>query len=520
MPDQARIQTDKELNKIEKEIYSIYSKSADEISAKWYKYMESHERTLNTAYKELQDAKKSGDQDTIKSAQENYERTVKNITLNNDRYKAMLNETTAKLAHVNEIALDYVNGNMPKIYTLNYNEFANQDIDGYTFTLVNEQAVKDLATEDKSLLPKKKLDVPKDKQWNQKNINSEILQGILQGESISTISSRLQHVTDMNRSSAIRNARTMVTSAENKGRQDSFKKAQEDGVIMEREWVATNDERTRAWHADLDGVRVDIEEPWENEYGEIMYPGDPSADPANVYNCRCSIRAHVKGFKWNQTEDKEEEVEEVEAIKEAIIPTNAEELSEKWGIPVSGLQGDVIKNMDDALTFMQDEFKVNPSEYISMIDNKNPERMRNYEAYYSPWDKGIHLHKEYSGGKWGSLSPEVSAHEITHALNGYLSVLETKNHTVHHFDKIADEIMVKVFSENGYTINNRTGLPFKEDVSRTITKYGSTDSLEALADSTKLMYQRDVLGLNIKHENDMFNEVFNEVKRRLEDDIK
>ena len=42
---------------------------------------------------------------------------------------------------------------------------------------------------------------------------------------------------------------------------------------------------------------VDIEEPWENEFGKIMFPGDPSADPANTYNCRCSMSAKVIGFK-------------------------------------------------------------------------------------------------------------------------------------------------------------------------------------------------------------------------------
>jgi uncharacterized protein with gpF-like domain len=106
----------------------------------------------------------------------------------------------------------------------------------------------------------------------------------------------------MDKKSAIRNARTMTTAAENKGRQDSFKKAQDDGVIMGREWVATSDDRTREWHSELDGVIVGVDEPWENEYGEIMYPGDPDADPANVYNCRCSIRAHVVGFKMWEDE--------------------------------------------------------------------------------------------------------------------------------------------------------------------------------------------------------------------------
>lgn len=293
---------------MEKEITKIYNRAADEISKKWYEYMESHEDTLKSSYEQLQTAKRSGDKEEIKNAQDEYDRVVRNVTLNNDKYKAMLNETTTRLAHTNEIALDYVNGNIPKIYTLNYNEFASQDVDGYSFTLVNERAVKNLASEDKSLLPKKKLDVPKDKLWNTKNINSELLQGILQGENITKIAGRLAHVTDMNKASSIRNARTMTTSAENKGRQDSFKKASDDGVIMKRVWVATGDDRTRAAHKEIDGVEVDVDEPWENEYGEIMYPGDPSADPCNVYNCRCSIRAHVVGFVWNQKT--EEQIEE------------------------------------------------------------------------------------------------------------------------------------------------------------------------------------------------------------------
>lgn len=261
--------------------------------------MKSHEPKVKSAYETLQDTLKSGDREAINEAKSVYERTVKNVTLNNERFKAMVNETTAKIANTNEIALDYINGNMAKVYTLNYNAFSDEKISGYAFTLVNEQAVKNLAKENKSLLPAKKLDIPKDKVWNTKSINAEVLQGILQGESIPKIANRLSHVTDMNAKSAIRNARTMVTSAENKGRQDSFEKAANDGVIMKRMWVAAHDDRTRAWHADLDGVEVDIDEAWNNEYGEIMYPGDPSADPANVYNCRCSIRSVVKGFKWN-----------------------------------------------------------------------------------------------------------------------------------------------------------------------------------------------------------------------------
>ena len=320
MADKARKQTDKELNKLEREIYELYATSQNEIAEKWREYMSSHKKSLDKAYKELEDAKKSGDKDAIKTAQEQYERAVRNVTLNDNRYKAMLNETTAKLANVNQTALDYVNNDMPKIYTLNYNAFGDEKIDGYSFALVNERAVANLAQSDKIELPYKKVDVSKDKAWNAKNINSQLIQGILQGESIPKISARLQNVTDMNRSSSIRNARTMVTGAENKGRQDSFEKAQSDGVIMKRVWVATSDERTRAWHADLDGVEVDIDEPWENEYGEIMYPGDPTADGANIYNCRCSIRSVVKGFKWNEEENAtESKLTEVKSINPELF---------------------------------------------------------------------------------------------------------------------------------------------------------------------------------------------------------
>lgn len=296
--DKARRWTDRHLVQMEKKISKIYKEAYDDISASWDKYMKSHASKLDKAYDDLQIALKSGDNKAIAEARAVYERTAKNITLNDTRFKEMRDEVAEKLSHVNEIAVNYLNDNMASIYTTNYNAFGDVPVKGYSFSLTNEQAVKNLATRDKAFLPTKKLDIAKDMAWNEKAINSQVLQGILQGESIPKMAKRLVSVVDMNEKSSIRNARTMTTAAENKGRQDSFKKAESDGVIMTRTWVATNDERTRAWHAELNGVEVGTNEPWSNEYGKIMYPGDPSADPANVYNCRCSIRAHVKGFKW------------------------------------------------------------------------------------------------------------------------------------------------------------------------------------------------------------------------------
>lgn len=289
---------------MEKRINKIYKSANEELRAEWDKFMASHEAKLKEAHAVLQSALKTGDSKAIADAKEHYEHTAMNITINNDRYKAMVEETAEKIAHVNEVALDYVNDNMAKVYTMNYNALGDQDLKGYSFSLTNEEAVKNLAKSNKALLPTKKLNIPKDERWNHKQINSQMMQGILQGESIPKLAQRLGNVTTMNVKSAIRNARTMTTAAENKGRLDSFKKASDDGIIMTKEWIATGDDRTRDWHLELDGTEVATDEPWENEYGEIMYPGDPNADPANVYNCRCAMRAHVIGFKmWD--EDKE-----------------------------------------------------------------------------------------------------------------------------------------------------------------------------------------------------------------------
>lgn len=98
--------------------------------------------------------------------------------------------------------------------------------------MVDQNTVYLLAAKNKSLLPYKKVNVPKDLRWNTKQINAQVMQGILQGESMYKIAARLQNVTDMTASAAIRNARTMVTGAENAGRMHAADKAIDDGIVI------------------------------------------------------------------------------------------------------------------------------------------------------------------------------------------------------------------------------------------------------------------------------------------------
>ena len=290
MADKAHRITDEKLEEMEKRLSAIYSRAGKEIQKTADEYFSKFAKQDEAKRKLLEQGKITEDE---------YKKWRKGKVMYGKRFTEMKGKCAQQLLNVNQTAIAYINGELPEVYALNYNALAGSvdGVGGYSFTLVDADTVRNLAITDTSLLPYKKIDPAKDIPWNMKKINAETLQGILQGESMDKIAKRLRNVQEMNRTQAIRSARTIVTGAENKGRQDSYKRAVEDGIVMKREWLATNDSRTRHWHAELDGVEVDVDEPWENEFGEIMFPGDPSADPANTYNCRCSMSAHVIGFK-------------------------------------------------------------------------------------------------------------------------------------------------------------------------------------------------------------------------------
>lgn len=309
MADKAHKQTDKKLLKMEQHIKDIYTQAEGDMRVKWEEFMQNAEKRTTKLRERLKNALEANDPKEIQEARAALQQRLEYVTFRNEQYKKMVEQMAANYEHANEIALAYINGELPEVYALNYN-YIGKDIEkqvgrnvqkafakDYSFTLVDQNTVYLLATKNKSLLPYKKVNVPKDLRWNTKQINAQVMQGILQGESMYKIAARLQNVTDMTASAAIRNARTMVTGAENAGRMHAADKAIDDGVVMKKSWLATHDERTRNWHMDLNGAEVDNDEPFENDYGKIMYPGDPHAHPANVYNCRCTLVYVVVGFR-------------------------------------------------------------------------------------------------------------------------------------------------------------------------------------------------------------------------------
>ena len=353
----------------------IYSQARRDVGREWYKYMESIKPEADKLLKAYEDAKLTDDKDLIKKTGKEYGQFLREKTYMNKRYKSMLDTTTTKLANVNEIALSYLNDEMPKVYVTNYNQLSKDMPAGISFSLVDETTVKNLVKDNPKLLPTKKLDIPKDKRWNQKAINAQVLQGIIQGESIPEMAKRLMPIMDRNKKSAIRNARTMTTSAQNKGRLDSYKTAQDNGVVLHKIWMATNSERTRAWHAALNGVEVEIDKPFENDYGKIMFPGDPEAHPGNLYNCRCTLTTKIIGFKREDgsiryidgeepttADEVVEEEEPVEIKSEVKVSDLSEELQKTL---YNYTDGDYVTLCDYSQYIMNGDADISPSQFAS-----------------------------------------------------------------------------------------------------------------------------------------------------------
>ena len=320
MADIAHTKTDQKLEEMEKRLSAIYSRAEKEI-----------QKTADEYFYQFadQDKKKRKLLEQGKITEDEYKKWRKGKVMYGKRFTEMKEQCAKQLLNVNQTALAYVNGELPEVYSINYNALAGSVdvVGGYSFTLVDADTVRNLAVTDTSLLPYKEIDPKKDIPWNMKKINAETLQGILQGESMDKIAKRLRNVQEMNKTQAIRSARTIVTGAENKGRQDSYARAEADGIILQKEWLATNDGRTRHSHAALDGAIVDQDKKFDNG---LMYPGDPSGRPEEVYNCRCTLVAKVNGFKKVQVQKAIAEKQVEEPQKTAFTPAKTTEEAQQY----------------------------------------------------------------------------------------------------------------------------------------------------------------------------------------------
>ena len=126
-------------------------------------------------------------------------------------------------------------------------------------------------------------------------VAGQVAQGVNLGEGIPEIARRVDDVLSTTASERWPNRATVVARTEaigalNAGRYDAFQAlAEETGDEFEKVWLATTDSRTRPSHAEADGQRVPVTEPFMVGGFALDFPGDPNGPPQEVIQCRCTM---------------------------------------------------------------------------------------------------------------------------------------------------------------------------------------------------------------------------------------
>lgn len=293
--DPARRDTDMLLLALEAEISAEYTSAGKEVAEAADAFFREFE---------LEDAKYAESVDKGEMSSKAYQRWRRSKLARGEGYRQMQEDIAARIRDAAQIAAAYVDDTLPAVFALNrtYAAYAIERAGanlgvGTSFSIYSEDVVKRLIVEHPELLPnyprRRALDVPKEMRWLREKISSQVLHGILGGETIHKIASRMVDVVGMDKNVAIRNARTAVTSAENGGRMDTYDAAEAMGIRLQKEWIATHDTRTRESHGRIDGERVDKNAAFSNG---CRYPGDPNGAPEEVYNCRCTMVSYLPDY--------------------------------------------------------------------------------------------------------------------------------------------------------------------------------------------------------------------------------
>lgn len=414
---------DDELRKMERYLSGIFSQAEKDLIQKSLKYMADFERKEKVKLKKVENGEITDDE---------YKEWRKNQLLYGEHWTRLIQLVQKEMVNVNQTALDYINDKTTQIYADSYNSIATvikqSPVEGYSFELVDANTVKNLAKEEGIILPPKKhLDVQKDKLWNAKQVNAQLLQGILQGEDIPHIAGRMAKVCESNKSASIRNARTMVTAAENSGRQSGMNKAESDGIVFKKMWIATRDERTRESHMVLNGQLVNNGEKFVTINGdEIEFPGDWRAKASEVYNCRCTLGTIVTGFKKSDSNESD---------------TSKERTQDKETQNQHGLSDKVRTLIDENI-----KSELSEKQYEKLIERLENNQLQAdlLNEYGSKINKFVHDSKSYWSPSRQELHWSVSSHpdrtefstlfhELGHAYDQYL---QSDNASYEELDKL------------------------------------------------------------------------------------
>ena len=200
----------------------------------------------------------------------------------------------------------YTNGLVSTIYSLHHQGLP------LTFPIDQAQVVKALVTN--SAISEglyKSLGV--DTKHLREVISSEISRGIASGMSFSEMARNISNQTGIAKNRARSIVITESHRIQEEASQDVRTEAKKTGANIVKQWDATLDGRTRDTHRRLDGQIREVDEPFEIDGKEAMYPGGFGLAEEDC-NCRCVALTRAK---WGLDES------ELETMKER---------AEYWGL--------------------------------------------------------------------------------------------------------------------------------------------------------------------------------------------
>jgi HK97 family phage portal protein len=114
-------------------------------------------------------------------------------------------------------------------------------------------------------------------------IRVQVSDGIAEGESIPEIKKRIQGVMDdASNRRATTIARTETHASVQRGSFMTYRYAE----VEKKEWLSTDDSRTRRSHKEMDGEVVGMNDRFSNK---LQHPGDSRGKAEEVINCRCAL---------------------------------------------------------------------------------------------------------------------------------------------------------------------------------------------------------------------------------------
>ena len=268
----------KEFDALEDEYERIYGKADKAVRKHLRAYLRKHSDFIKDTLKRL----KNGD---ISHAE--YKRQIRQKVYAGKEWECEKFELAMIMYDADEEAIDYMNRGYDRVYehTRNLKSYEiemhyRRDLGLKLFALYML----------KKAIDKKKLDKTKDIQWNQRNIQTAVEKNIDSKKTIKIMAKDVsKHVTNKVKKFNGRYAQYSTWSQSARAEFDTLKEAEDRGIETKKQWIATLDNHTRDLHRGLDGQIKPMDEPFEIDGYEIMYPHEQTGDPEMWINCRCKM---------------------------------------------------------------------------------------------------------------------------------------------------------------------------------------------------------------------------------------